>query len=155
MKSLTRIDTCGDFTDEGMAHMSGLTNLEELRITSQKITDKSLAALRDMTQLQSLELYSPKISGSGLVHLSRLKQLRRLKLHKTGMQPEYVHHLRRLTALQSLDVSWTPLNKDGHWKSLAVLSTLPRLNAIEIELNPDETRALEAMLPSCHVYYFE
>ena len=158
VKSLKRIGFGRNVTDAGMAHLAGLTNVEALRIESEKITDKSLASLQDMTKLRSLELYSPKIDGSGFVHLGQLKQLQLLKLPRTGYRPEHVHHLARLTALKHLDVSGTPLNgtplnQGDNWKSLGVLKDLKHLEVIEIELGPDATQALEKMLPGCRVYY--
>lgn len=155
LKSLRRVEISRAITDRGLVHLAGLTNLQQLRITSDTLTDESLAALQNLTRLRELELYSPLITGSGLEYLRRLKQLHRLKLHKTGIQPEHVPHLTRLAGLRTLDVSWTPLEKDDHWKSLAVLRSLENLELIEIELRPEDREALSALLPGCRVHYAE
>ena len=159
LKSLKRIRfSSRHVTDAGVAHLSALCNIEHLHIGCDRLTDKSLAAFRGMSKLRCLELYSTRINGSGFVHLRGLKQLEKLRFHQIqdpGIQPEHVHHLAQLTNLRHLDVAWTPLSRGENWRSLAVLKDLEHLEIVEVDISPDDTKALKKMLPGCCVYYHD
>ena len=157
-ESLTSLNSISDLwgiTDEGMRHLSGLTNLRQLRITSDKITDVSLVHLNGLSKLESLELYSPKIDGSGFAQLDQLKELRRLKLRHTNFQPENIRYLVTLTGLEDLDLGWTPIGSQRSLESLKILKELPRLKMLQFEGANENQEMFQEILPGVAVYYLE
>ena len=70
-------------TDAGLAHLSGMNNLQRLILYDLPITDAGLVHLEGLTNLQELWLHGTKISGNGLVHLHGLTKLTLLSLNRT------------------------------------------------------------------------
>ena len=59
-------------TDAGVAHLAGLTNLEELNLFSQNVTDEGLEHLKGLSALSKLDVRSTKVTEQGL---NRLKMV--------------------------------------------------------------------------------
>jgi uncharacterized protein (TIGR02996 family) len=73
-----------EITDDGLRHLSGLTNLLELQLFFTQVTDDGLRHLSGLTNLSTLFLVgSPQITDDGLRHLSGLTQLKDLHLELT------------------------------------------------------------------------
>ncbi len=122
-------------TDEGLALLSGLTQLKELGLGgSNAITDEGLSALRDLKQLERLSVTSKKLTGSGLRHLSGLTQLKFIGLLHSGFEPQNIHYLTQFPALEQINVGGTPVERNDGWKELAQLRVLKNLKQIDIEL---------------------
>lgn len=88
------------------------------------ITDAGVAHLSNLSNLQQLTLWS-SIEKDGLKHLSKLKQLRQLSLH--GVSDEALRHLPALPLLEDVFLSGRTLTDAGmthlsRLKSLKVLS---------------------------------
>jgi uncharacterized protein (TIGR02996 family) len=63
-------------SNEGLAALRGLTELQELRLNdNENITDKGVAHLAGLTRLVNLSLRSTGISDSGLAHLHGMQEL--------------------------------------------------------------------------------
>ena len=56
-------------TDQGLAHLSGLRNLDELVIQGSRITDEGLGHLRGLTKLKQLWLVNTGASQAGVQRL--------------------------------------------------------------------------------------
>jgi hypothetical protein len=67
-------------SDEGLAHLAGLLNLDDLGLEHTGITDAGLVHLKNLEQLQSLGLEHTEITDDGLRHLARLESLTALFL---------------------------------------------------------------------------
>ncbi|MBD3674097.1 MAG: hypothetical protein HUJ26_11295 [Planctomycetaceae bacterium] len=155
LKKLKRLDISYQLKDDGeFDHLEELTNLEHIRIGG-ALSDKALYSFRNMTKLKSLLLYSDEITGSGLRHLKNLDELQKLRLYRASLAPEHVPHLLELERLEYLDVAWSTLQNENHWKSLKQLKPLKHLKQIWIELEPKQWEELEAALPGVSVYYYE
>ena len=95
-------------TDDGLAHLSGMTRLEGLSLAgtkidghglvvlsgcealewvsfsrSSRVTDETLASLASLDSLEVVDLDGTGITDAGLVHLSGLARLRILDLEDT------------------------------------------------------------------------
>ena len=87
----------------GLAHLAGLTALEELTIASgDGLPAPDLARLEPLSNLRVLSLAGGGITDEGLASISRLKSLERLRLHTATRSG--LNHLNRLPNLQSLQV---------------------------------------------------
>ena len=68
-------------TDEGLAHLAGMPQLESLNLTGCDITDRGLAVLRELPSLREFALYHHrKVSDLGLSHLAACPHLERVDL---------------------------------------------------------------------------
>ncbi len=125
-----KILLCKKVTDAGLVHLKGLFLTSLILSFCSEITDQGLAHLSDLPLLQSLELRgSVGITNAGLAHLSGLP-LQSLDLSFClGLTSEGLPHLNRLP-LRSLKLSACPwLTDDG----LAHLSRLP-LQSLDLSL---------------------
>ena len=58
-------------TDVGLAHLTGLANLQTLVLTQTKVTDAGLAHLKGLTNLQDLWLGNTKVTEAGVNKLQK------------------------------------------------------------------------------------
>jgi hypothetical protein len=92
-------------TDDGLAHLENLSQLESLSLSSRGITDAALVHVKPMTKLQILLLpMSPSVKDDGLVNLRGLKQLKNLNVHGTAITIEAVAELQK--ALPNCDIRY-------------------------------------------------
>jgi len=70
-------------TDAGLAHLTGLTALEELDLWNTPITDAGVVHLTGLTALKRLYLNNTQITDASLVHLTGLMALERLWIYGT------------------------------------------------------------------------
>ena len=61
--------------NEGLEHIQGLTDLEELNLWPSPVDDKGLVNLKNMTKLKRLNLDKCNITDDGLENLEPLKNL--------------------------------------------------------------------------------
>jgi beta-lactamase regulating signal transducer with metallopeptidase domain len=119
-------------TDEGLAGLKGLNQLQYLYLRGTKITGAGLANLNGLTQLQQLDLQDTKIADAGLENLKGLTQLQILKLGKTKITDAGLANLPGLTKLQTLDLMDTEITVDAIYNlkrslpSCAILMKSPR-----------------------------
>jgi hypothetical protein len=116
----------GNFTDAGLMHLKGMTNLETLDLHGTKVTDGGLVHLRGLNNLLSIDLRFINVTNAGLVHLKELTSLQTLKLHSTKVTNAGLVHLNKLTNLILLDLRGTQVTDAGlvHLKGLSNLKTL-------------------------------
>ena len=78
MRGLRHLDLhrIPSLTDEGIAHLAGLSRIESFFCTSRRITDASMAVFGGWgDSLLQIRLSSERITDAGLRLLQRLKQL--------------------------------------------------------------------------------
>lgn len=82
LELLTLSDT--EITDDGLAHLHSLTRLKRLYLWSARhISDAGLVYLRPLTSLEVLSLGRTQVTDAGLGHLSQVRSLREARLEKT------------------------------------------------------------------------
>jgi hypothetical protein len=139
------LDDGGDLiTDAGVAHLSRLTNLEQLYIASEQLTGKTLKSLAGMHKLDWLTLGSPLITDDDLRHLAPLESLDWMEFVGTGVNGTGFRHLREHPKLSSLSLGGTRLNDEG----LAEIALLPRLEWVNVIDTHVTTAGLE-LLKKC------
>jgi hypothetical protein len=90
-------------TDAGVKRLANLTSLKRLELLPvRELTDEMLAHLAGLTGLEDISLSGASITGSGLVNLIGLKNLHSLSLSNTGLDDAGLANLGRLISLESL-----------------------------------------------------
>lgn len=123
-------DGGGAITDEGMKHLTGLSNLTTLNLRCTQITGLGLENLKDSEQLVGLYLQSCKeFSDAGMTNLKWFPKLKYLSLEDTDVTDAGLENLTGLTELQYLDLGSTNVTDDG----LIRLSGLARLRKLDLQ----------------------
>ncbi|HJT33112.1 MAG TPA: HEAT repeat domain-containing protein [Pirellulales bacterium] len=113
-------------SDENLALIGRLPNLELLNLSGTSIDDAGLAHLVNLKQLAHLQLNNTKITSAGLVHLAGMEQLRSLSLDHCAITDDGLKHLGNLMALERLSLRHTQISDAGltHLAGLARLKYL-------------------------------
>ncbi len=89
--------------DTGLIHLQGMTNLRELGLGRTQITDEGLVHLKNLTGLQTLDFsWCSRITSAGLEHLKELTSLKDFSLYKTKVTDAGLIHLTGMTDLENL-----------------------------------------------------
>ncbi|QEG38117.1 Leucine Rich repeats (2 copies) [Roseimaritima ulvae] len=162
------------FTEQGMAHLAGLGELQSLTITSTQIESlrglervpslrhlfidhsdfkgECFQHLQALTQLRQLRLASREVTltDEDLIHLGSLTQLEHLAVDVSEITEEGVRHLAGLENLQSLSLAETTISADG----LRHLATLNNLRSLTVKFSGKQEAAwLQQQLPGCTVRF--
>ena len=65
------VDRLIGYTDAGLAHLKGLTNLTDLNLYRTQITDAGMVHLKGLTGLQGLDLYGTQVTEAGIAELQK------------------------------------------------------------------------------------
>ena len=96
-----------NLTDAGLEPLGRLGELRALRLSTRKITGAGLAHLRGLTRLNDLSLAGPRMSDDELMQLAALKDLRSLSLDVRGATWDVVGRLQRALPRASIGKSYT------------------------------------------------
>lgn len=118
----------GQITDDGLRHLGSLTNLEALTLARVEISDAGLAQLEGLRRLQSLNLFGTAITGTGLEYLASLPQLRRLNLAYTKLADDELVSLRACRRLEEVRLRGSDITD----AALTHLEGLPVLRRIDL-----------------------
>jgi Leucine-rich repeat (LRR) protein/uncharacterized protein (DUF1330 family) len=115
------------FTDEGMQHLAGHMQLEELTISG-AVTDAGLAHLAKLTNLKKLSIYSKGTTDAGYAHLAGFINLEELHVGDIGheMGDVCLGHMKGMTKLKKINLSRDKLTDAGmaHVKNFTEVSEL-------------------------------
>ena len=107
LKTLKRLDLswCTKVSNQGLAHLRGLS-ISDLAIWDlKKVTDEGLQHLDGMPMLHSLTLSGTSVTATGLGSLKSLPKLAHLELNGDQFTEEAARHLNGLPRLNSLGLS--------------------------------------------------
>ena len=119
LTGVQELELWGTWTDDvGLSYLKGSTTLRKLRLNgTSNISDAGLAHLRAFTNLEELKVCSNRISDAGLVHLRHLTKLKRLSISSAKVTDAGFQMLRE--ALPSTNIEramgvspqiWTKVN---------------------------------------------
>jgi Leucine-rich repeat (LRR) protein len=111
---------------KGLAPVAGLTRLKYLDLSVTDVTDDGLAALEKLDDLEELFLRKTLITSAGLAHIKGLKQLRTLDLDETPTRDDGLKNLKGLTKMRRLLLNFTQITDAG----LANLRDLKELQVL-------------------------
>ena len=117
-------------TDAGLLHLKALKRLRKLDVRGTRVSDGGLAHLAGLVGLEWLDLgwANERVTDAGLVHLRGLRNLQVLKLRGTRVGNRGLSQLRGLTRLQELDLGRTAITDAG----LMQLRGLPELAVLDL-----------------------
>ncbi|WP_164102272.1 leucine-rich repeat domain-containing protein [Candidatus Laterigemmans baculatus] len=139
-----------EVTDEGVASLSQLRDLEYLELNYTRLTDKSVEALSRLPRLSVLRL-SGQFSDDSLRHVGGMAQLRELTLggvERTGISNEGLVHLRGLTDLEELNLYNSRVTEEG-LRHLSHMRNLRRLDLRKTDV--EDASWLFHRLPKCEI----
>ncbi|WP_218933035.1 leucine-rich repeat domain-containing protein [Roseimaritima multifibrata] len=137
-------------TDEGLRHVSGLTELEVLALNGTNVSGEGLSHLRNCQGLKGLPMNNTPLMDVGLSHISHLGSLEWVQLSGTQVTDQGLSHLSGLTKLESLELRDTAITDDG-LKHLSNLKSLKKLSLRGTETTDAGRNWLQAELPNCKV----
>jgi len=100
-------------TDDALAHLQKLPDLEAVYLRKCKVTDKGLEKLGGLSKLKYLYLGQTSVTDKGLEHLKGLTKLQSLSLVGTQVTDEGLAHLKGLGALRVLAITNTKVTDAG------------------------------------------
>lgn len=123
-----------EISDEGISHLEGLVNLEELKIVGSAVTSKSFYYLRKMKRLRELEITpagGPSlIADNDFRSIESITSLKTLVLNRARISDKAALSLAKLTSLEHLHLWETGITA----KSAAVIGSLSRLKTLSIPI---------------------
>jgi uncharacterized membrane protein len=100
-------------SNQGLKHLSDLSNLESLYLDNARVSDDGLKYLSNLSNLHNLSLTNTQVSDEGLKHLTGLTELECLYIENTQISDEGLKHLIGLTNLISLYLDNTQVTEEG------------------------------------------
>lgn len=110
--TMLELDQC-DFSDEGLEHISQLSNLTHLTVMNCQVTDQGLQSIGRLAKLDFLRLNGEQITDAGLGYLSPLKDLTWLYLDDTAITDEGIRELYSLKKLRLVSLNDTKVSDRG------------------------------------------
>jgi hypothetical protein len=146
----------GTASDSSLAGIADWENLFDLYLRATPITDDGLRHLSGLTELRFLDLDATRIDGSGLSHLAGLQNLVRLNLTATAVTDDTLRNLPPLPELQAVGLAETAVTDNG----LVHLQSFPKLWAVSTWSSPISDAGLQffrerpqqRFLPDPHTY---
>ena len=142
---------CENITDDAIIHLSEITHLQNL-ILPYQIGDQGLAHLEGLREMQDLVLSSTQITDAGLVHVQKMAELHTLQLNGCeNLTDAGIVHLSDLNNLQVLNLNATQITDAGlpHLARLTNLQQLDLGNCLKVSM--DGIQTLQAELPACTI----
>jgi hypothetical protein len=133
-------------TDQGLARLSGMDQLEWLDLSFTSIGDEGLAQFSAAMKLNQLNLEATRVTDAGLDVVAQFRQLEELDLSQTVIGDEGVAKLVPLTRLKILWLTGTSTSDVG----LSVLSALRNLEQLDVSgtrVTRDALDSLKKRLP--------
>lgn len=161
LKSLTLGGQPGTLTDDNLARLSGLTNLESLSLEGSVLSDAGYRHFTAFSKLQRLALFHPSrdrtdFTGSGLAHLRHVPSLTRLTFAGATAGDEYLLAVSQISQLREFAEWHNKETAEGirHLLQLRGLTSLKLGQRLPNYGKPtppsldDSTLALIAQMPS-------
>ncbi len=134
LTGLKQLNLAVNVSDNGLRHLSGLTELEELRLKSESFRDAGLAHLEGLESLEVLRLTGGTVTDDGLKHLAKLSSLRELCLDVSNIRGRGFSHLAKLRSLEFLFLAGGNTFGDRGLRYVAEIASLKSLTLFGGEL---------------------
>lgn len=115
-------------TDDDLAKLATLTELQRINLSHTKISDLGLAQLSPLRNVTHLNCYyCDYITDGGIAYLKHWKNLESLTVRGTEVTSRVFEHLAGMKRLKSLDAGFSRVNDDG-FDALSSLESLEDLH---------------------------
>lgn len=144
--AVTRIDLNGrsGITGEGLAKLSGLTEVKHLHLAGTSVTDADFVHFAKMSKLATIELSNTRLSGEGFGRLQPMPALKFLGLMHNGVGDAAAPFISDCTNLEVLLVQDATITDAGLLK-LQGLARLKRLNLTGSKVTDAGLKGLSGM----------
>lgn len=133
LPNLEELYLSGDIDDEGLEQIGNLNKLKSLVLSYPDVsTDEGLKHLTTLTELESLKLEGDLLDQDGLKHLATLPNLKHLDVSSTRLQDAQVAQIAGMKNLQSLLLP--SQITDAGFLHLADLASLESVNWKDLEV---------------------
>ena len=119
-------------TDDELAAIGGMTELESLHLGASPIADSQLEHLVPLKKLRVLILRGTKVTDAGLATVAKMQSLEEIDLGDCDVGDPGMKHLAALKGLRKLAVEHTDVGDAG----IAAIATLPALEQLNIQETP-------------------
>lgn len=141
-----RISLCSNLSSEGIKSITTLPKLDNLNMTFMKVPDGAFAEISKITTLESIALYNAKnIKVSDIELLAKLPHLEYLDLSSSNLNNDVIPVLLKFPALNNLRLG----NLDLTDKNLELLCKIPHLTDLGLAQNPRITDDGLAKIAKC------
>ncbi|WP_404309212.1 leucine-rich repeat domain-containing protein [Neorhodopirellula lusitana] len=119
----------GVVTDEGLAVLAQLPDLEHLRLRLSPISDDGLKPLLNSDTLWLLNLPHSRLTKEGVESLAQLPKLRQLRLGSPHLGNDCSRRISKLTNLRGLHLIGVPVTDEG----VKLICALPHLESLYLD----------------------
>jgi hypothetical protein len=132
-------------TDDWLAKLEGLKQLETLSLSGNPITGEGLSKLRHFPRLKVLDLSRCEIDDQALAHVGALRQLRSLDISDTKVRGEGLEHLSGLTGLVEIEIGFEGSMTEASLQHLRHLPQIEKLHLSDLAISDAGIELLEAL----------
>lgn len=137
-------------TDEGIAALDDLSELETLLLGSSKITDDSAPHLAKHRKLANLQIVANHLTDKSTPWLGQLTEMFQLSISEMAIGDAGAGNLKNLTKLEYLRADGTQITDEG-LVNLAHLTSLQSLSVRRTKVTREGIARFKAQLPACTV----
>lgn len=138
-------------TDEGIAALDNLSDLEAFALSNSQITDGAAEHLAKHPKMANLQLVTNRLTDRSTPYLAQLSELSYLALIDMEIGDHGCQDLKSLPKLEYLTMNGTNITDEG-LMHLAQLSSLKDLTIRQTKVTPTGVARFKARLPTCTVY---
>lgn len=136
-------------TDDGLLHVTRLSNLEVLALNGTNVRGKGLRHIANLRNLTGLTLDNTPLTDDGLKYIGQLPKLEWLHLSNTQITDDGLRNIASLRRLEDLQIRGTSITDDGI-KHLSDITSLKRV-LLSDNVSKEGRSWLQAQLPKCKV----
>lgn len=153
LPNLELLSICGNrTTDAAMVHVGQMHKLRTL-VLNCDITDSGLEALSELSNVEQLDLTQSKVTDAGMIHVQHFAKLRTLILNGTQITNDSLSTLVELKTLQDLYLGNTPID-DAAVASLKQMEQLQLLFLLDTHVTASGVAELQpSLLASCTIIH--
>ena len=133
-------------TDEGMANIGQMPNLERLHLEQTKVTDAGMKHLAALKKLEYLNLYGTGVTAAIFEPMAELRNLRKLFLWETKVDPAAAREFQRKMSLE-VNTGWEVAAAEEAAGEPVAADTPAAAPAVEKE-NPEPVKPAPAAKPA-------
>jgi hypothetical protein len=153
LPNLELLSICGNRTsDAAMVHVAQMHKLRKL-VLNCNLTDAGLETLTELTNVEHLDLTQSKVTDAGMIHVQRFAKLRTLILNGTQITNESLATLAELKTLEDLYLGNTSID-DAAVTSLKEMEQLQLLFLRDTHITAGAVADLQpSFLESCTIIH--
>jgi len=136
----------GNISDAGMAYLKNLKSLEDLGLPFRGITDAGIEHLTKLDSLKKINISGDGITDKSLKIIAKMKSVEDLKIldHNHNITDAGIKELAESTSLKALYIQGCSITNKG-LASLSKMITLTKLKLIRLQINGEGLAALKEL----------